>query len=208
MEQRYKMREAYSDVTGLKKGDVNIFYLETADHFYLGVECAPEDNEALTWYFSPTGERESFVFLYCGEDTFDELVQNLNRVNSKAVEKAWPLFANALVNGCDDNYGSPALIKLGSIENVNGCFWCLAQKVENFDLSELENLAGDYAMRKVGGLLSYYGEMFRQLNENELRKLDLVVGGAKEGFRWGRIAKLAVSVGSVLLGLPFGDGGD
>lgn len=207
MEQRYQMCEAYVDKIGLKEGDVNIFYLDGQDYFYLGVECAPEDDEVLTWYFSPSGEREAFVFLYCGENTFDELVQNLDRTNSDAVDNAWPLFANALVNGCEDRYDSPALIKLNSVERANGTFWCLAQKVENIDLTEFDTLMGEYALSKVKGLLNYYGEMFRQLNENELSKLDLITGGIKEGIHWGKIARTAASIGSILLGL--GDwGGD
>ena len=39
MEQRYQMCEAYVDKIGLKEGDVNIFYLDGQNYFYLGVEC-------------------------------------------------------------------------------------------------------------------------------------------------------------------------
>ncbi len=207
MEQRYEMCEAYADSRGLKEGYVNIFFLEGQNYFYLGVECAPEDDEVLTWYFSPLGEHEALVFLYCGENTFDELVKNLDRTNSNAVGKAWPLFANALVNGYEDHYDLPALIKLNSVASVNGTFWCLAQKVENIDLTEFDDLLGEYAISKVKGLLSYCSEMLSQINENKLSTLDLVTGGIKEGIQWGKIAKTALSIGSLLL--DFGDwGGD
>lgn len=207
MEQRYVMRAGYEDAIGLKQGDVNIFYLEGFDNFYIGLEYAPNDNEAYTWYFYPTSEDEAFVFLYMGESTFDDLIQNLDRTNSNAVEKAWPLFASALVNGANDNYGSPALIKLGCVDKADASFWCLAQKVENIDVTEPDSLMGSYVANKVLTLLNYCGEMASQMQENEPGTIDLIAGGVKEGIRIGRVIKTAAAIGGMILGLPiFGSG--
>ena len=202
------MREAYANVKGAKEGEINYFYLEGCNRLYVGIEYTLENDSIVTWYFSPIDESEAFVCLYCGEDTFDDLLENLNRVNSNAIKKAWPHLISALLNGVADNYSSPALIKLGSTERAERTFWCLAMKVENFDLSEPDNLIGNYAMGKVKTLLDHYIEMFREMKENEPGTFDLVVGGVKEGIRWGRALKIASGIGGMLLGIPPLFGGD
>ena len=201
MEQRHEMKWAIESGNPGNDG-LSMFFLRGNDVGYLGCELVGEDGTSLAWYFHLTGEKEALVFLYIHDNCFDDLVDNVDESNRKAVLEAWPLLMNALIRGADDNYSEPALIKLVSTEKANASFWCLAMKIENIDFSDLENWVSDYVSEKLKRLINYLGAMNEQLEKNDISTLSLLAGGIKKGFGRYRTLKIFTGIASSLLGLP------
>lgn len=142
------------------------------------------------------------MFLYIGDDTFNEFVDNVDEYNLDGVNNAWPLLVKALRNGINDNYTGSALIKLPDLTHSNNHFWCLATKVENVDFEDLET---SYVLRKMAKLYSDAMQMFEQISENDVSTWDAFKGGARAGldnYQRGsnaiRIAKTALMIGGAL----------
>ena len=204
MEQRNTMNFFLEDSHGEENGTVSGFYVENQDNIYAGRELY-YDNNKITYYFLPTDSDEALMFLYIGDDTFDEFVNNVDEYNLDGVNNAWPLLVKALRNGINDNYTDSALIKLPDLTHSNNYFWCLATKVENVDFEDLET---SYVLKKMVKLYSDAMQMFGQINENDISTWDAFRGGARAGldnYRRGsnaiRIAKTALMIGGALCGI-------
>ena len=205
MEQRFSMNLFLEEYHGKDKPEIRLFYLENNDCLYGGRELLSKDSK-ITYYFCPTDKRSALMFLYAGDDVFDEVVDNINEYNQEGLSNAFPLFIKALVNGANDNYYGTALIKLPHISG-NGGFWCFATKVDNVDFSDLEN---DYVLDKLNDLLSDTLDIYKQINDNEVSlwdKLKSTGKAASDGYRIGRgILTVASIVGSVFLGVDLTGG--
>lgn len=196
MEQRYSMNFFLEDYCGKEEPEVEAFYLEDGDNFYIGRELLLDDRK-ITYYFLPIDKREALLFLYVGDDTFDKAVDNLDKYNEDGVMNAFPLFAQALKNGVNDNYTKTALIKL---QHVNGkdSFWCFATKIENVDLTDLEN---EYVINKLQKLFSDSIDVLIQIEENDISNWDKLKGAGKAGYDGWKIARTALTLGGLLFGV-------
>ena len=193
MVQRTEMRFAIESAEQRAEDAVNIFYLEGSGATYYGCEVVAYGT-VLTWYFVPTGEKEGCVFLYIHDNCFDDFIDELEEGIYNVVCKAWPLLMDALVRGVSKNYTEPVLIRLPSIKDGSLTFWCLAMKVENIDMSDVENWASDYVKEKVKRLVAYLKGMTEQLSKNEPSKWGMFVEGVKNGFKILRVWKLLTGV--------------
>lgn len=196
MEQRYSMQFFLEEYHGKEETEMSYFYLENDDHLYGGRELLLDDRK-ITYYFLPIDKGEALMFLYVGDDIFDEAVNNIDRYNKGGLKNAFPLFMRALNNGEHDNYSSTALIKLPHL-NKDGSFWCFATKVENVDFSNMET---EYVIGKLGKLYSDVIDIFNQLEENEVSFWDQLVGAGRAGFDGWRIAKTALNIGGLFFGV-------
>lgn len=203
MERRYSMDFFLGDSNGEEDWTVSGFYVENEDTIYGGRELYYNGNK-ITYYFFPIDHDEALMFLYIGHDTFDEFIDNIDDYNLEGANKAWPLLIRALHNGANDNYSGSALIKLPDLTHSNKMFWCLATKVENIDLKDLETL---YIIKKLGNLVSDAMDMLTQINENDISTWDSIKGNARAGYdsyQRGRkamkIASFALAIGGALLG--------
>lgn len=183
------MQQRHSMNTVLQKGrngnvkDLDVFYLKGNGCFYLGVEAYDKDGDVFTWYFSPIGEDEAFMFLYIDDNLFDGFLQHLDESNLRAVYEAWPLLLEAFKRGVDDNYSLPALIRLGHTEITDSSFWCLALKVENFKITEPEQLLSDYVLGKLKILFQYISAMNKQVEANDPSTLTMLIDGGIDGVK-------------------------
>lgn len=202
MEQRYSMQFFLEEYHGKEEPEMNYFYLENDEHLYGGRELLLEDKK-ITYYFFPVDEGEALMFLYVGDDVFDEAVNNIDKYNHEGMTNAFPLFMKALEDGANDNYSRIALIKLPHLSK-NGSFWCFVTKIENVDFSDLET---DYVFGKLGKLCSGVIDIYNQLDENEVSFWDQVKGAGKAGFDGWRIAKTALTIGGLFFGVDL-SGGD
>lgn len=202
MEQRYSMKFFVEEYHGKEDPEVNYFYLEGDDNVIGGREVLLEDKK-ITYYFFPTAQREALLFLYVGDDVFDEVVDNIDEYNEEGIINAFPLFIKALMNGAQDNYSQTALIKLPHV-NGNGSFWCFATKIENVDFSDLDN---DYVINKLSKLYSDTIDIFNQIDENDVSFWDQLKGAGKAGYDGWKLAKTALTLGGILFGLDL-SGGD
>lgn len=185
MEKRDSMEFFLQDNQEKKECELKCFYLKDENLIYVGRELLLDDLK-MTYYFLPTGENEALLFLYAGDNIFDEWVKNIDKYNEKDVAKAFPLFMEALKNGISDNYSKNALIRLPHI-GKNGSFWCFATKIENIDFSDLEN---KYVVNKMTNLFNITTELFNQLEKNEISGWDAFLSGMKKGFDLYRRANL------------------
>ena len=202
MEQRYSMNFFLEDYCGKSEPEIEAFYLEDGDNIFGGRELLLEDRK-ITYYFFPIDSREALMFLYVGDDIFDEAVDSLDKYNEEGVMNAFPLFAQALINGANDNYSKTALIKLPHV-NGRDSFWCFATKIENVDFDDLEN---EYVINKLQKLLSDTINVFNQLEENDISTWDKLKGAGKAGFDGWRLAKAALTIGGLFFGVDL-SGGD
>ena len=180
MEQRDKICDPLENNYNLPEGELNVFYLDKNNHAIFGVEIGLGDNQAFTWYIASAGEHEAFVFLYLGDDWGETLTSLRDEKIFEIAKEAWPYFCNALSNGYNDNYNSPALISLPILED-NCAAYCLALKAENIAYDGLDSIINRYTTEKACTLLNYYFEMLTQFNENKPSTVKAAWSGFVEG---------------------------
>lgn len=185
MERKDKM-QFYTDENNSMHEDyvVERFYIKTDFIFYFG-RILYFKNLMITYYFFPIDLDEALMFIYLGDDIFDELINSLDEYDIEAFTKTYPALMEAMYNGHHDNYSKSALIKLRSPNGENNRFWCLATKVENIDL---ENLETEYIFKKLGNLTADMKTILKQLGENEISTLEAIKSGGKKG--WNTFKKI------------------
>ena len=190
--------------------------IETDTTFWGGRTIVTKDDDGIgktrwTWYIVPTDETTALLLFNLGQCMWlDNLRENLDEYNFKGVANAWPRLIAALKNGCDDNYSHqevPALIRTDNPLSDGESIWAIVVKVENVDFADMDT---KYVMGKVGMCLKFIGEMFHELQENDVAIKDKIFGEAKRGFSIWRWAKMIGTVASFVLpsfGIDF-NGGD
>ena len=144
MERRNSMDFFYEEYKGSDEPDLNAFYIEGEKMIYGGRELLLKDKK-ITYYVLPLEEHEAVLFLYVGDDIFDNLLNSIDEYSEPGIRNAYPLFMKSVDNGLNENLYSTALLNLPHACK-DGKFWCFATKIENIDLSDLEN---DYVLNKL-----------------------------------------------------------
>lgn len=206
MERRYQMEFFMQDSPNMSD-DVEIypFYLEDDELIYAGREVHV-NGQKITYYIWPIGEDNAILFLYIGDDTFDEFIQDIDEYNLNALSNAFPLLMRALYNGINKNISEIALLPLKDLTKNDDVFWCLCTRIENIDISDLDT---KYIVKKFMKLYQDAVDMFVQLNENEISTWDKIKGAgeaAYDGYRKGHaianILSVAATIGGTVFGIP------
>lgn len=161
-----------------KNGGCSAFYLKDDKRFYAGRHLYVDDKK-ITYYIMPLKEHEAIIFLYIGDDTFDEFCNEINDNTEEAFTKTWPMLIQALKDGINDNYYKCALIKLPKVHE-DGWFWCFATRVENIDYKNMES---DYVMGKVEKLVEQAVNIFVEVDENDISTWQRAKTIGKSGWR-------------------------
>lgn len=157
--------------------DVEGFYMEDEEHLYAGRNLYMEGNK-ITYYFFPVDKHQALLFLYIGDNAFDELYDSIDEYNIEAYCNTWPLLMRSFKDGSDDNYGRVALIKLPKV-HASGTFWCFATMLENIVYDDMET---DYVISKLGKLLTSSLEILNQYIENDISTWEKTKAYGKAGY--------------------------
>lgn len=206
MERRFRMDFFMQDSDNTSdEVELYPFYLEDEELIYAGREIHV-NGQKITYYIWPTGEDNAILFLYIGDDTFDEFVNNIDEYNLEALTNAFPLLMRALYNGINRNISEIALLPLKDLTKDDDVFWCLGTRLDNIDISDLDT---KYIAKKLMKLYQDTIELFVQLNENEVSTWDKIKGAGKaagDGYRKGRtiasVLSVAASIGGAVFGIP------
>lgn len=199
MEQRFKF-EFFSDETYHHSSpELETFYLEKGDDFFIGKELVVNDVKII-YYIFITGKNCGLLMLYLSDDAFDGITENINEYNAQGMCNAWPQLMKALSCGRDDNYFETAIIKLNT-DNF-GTFWTSCRSIENVNLQDLDT---EYVIEKLSELYSNTIDILTEYRDNDISAYDQVkaVGkGAYSGYKKGKIISTALGIGGLLLGIP------
>lgn len=132
----------------------------------------------ITYYIFPKDNYQAFLFLYIGDNIFDEFCDSIDEYSIEAYTKTWPLLIKSLEDGCKDNYSTAALIKLPNI-NKDGSFWCFATLLENIQYNNLET---DYVTAKLVKLLDNSISILNQYAENDITNIEKVKAYGKVAY--------------------------
>jgi len=166
METRSAMQCVSTQKYGVTKGYEHCFRVDLDDdRYYIGMEGGVEDDSVMTWYYMPTGDSEALVFVCMGDsDPYDRFTGQINDKIMPLLKDRLPLLMRALHNGRNDNYSSPALIKLDS-PNGSKCV-CLSMKLDGFNCLLPWNWTSQEAVGKVFELVEYTGNIADELQQN------------------------------------------
>lgn len=164
------------------------FFVEKGDLFFVGKEIRIDDHK-ITYYLLPFSDGTATVLIKLADDEpFDSFIENIDEYNIDGCQNAWPYLMEAMYNGANDNYSSPALIKL------NDLFWGLCLQAENVSIEDLDS---DYIFGKVGTLIDYAEAMIEQIDQNEVSGWDKAW---EFGGRFFDFLSLGSDIGSTLFG--------
>lgn len=198
-----KRMQLYNEIsaTGLQE-KIHLFCVGDEENGQcIGVELSQDGKQGVTVYIAPQDARKANLILNLGEETLDNFVNDVTKHSAVGMEYAYPLFMEALKNGANDYYTSPALVRLADCTEPHKRIWCLVMQLHNVDIAK--DFTSDYVTESIGNLLSYVNNMFEQLISNKVSlpdKLRRVMGEGWDGYKIGKIAFNVVSILSAILG--------
>lgn len=176
-----------------KDGDYDLFYIEEGPIVIAGTELYMEGGRFI-YYIIPIDEHSGWLFLYLGNNSFDELREGLNKYTRNAAKETWPLLMEALTNGENNNFSDVALAKV-NIGDLN--FWCTFVKVENIYYTNLET---EYIGYKAGFLIGRTGAMLQEYLNNDISSFQQIKIATKLGADIFKTSKRLIDLASYIFG--------
>lgn len=155
---------------------------------YLEVNMQIEDTEMFFVFYLIQKSENSLLVLSCWDDTFDEIIENLDDENYlEILTDTWPILTSLLVNGVKDKYSEGALIKLEDLDNGDHK-WFLASIAGNINFESFDNLFCD---RTISTITTVKEKSIILLNELQTKKPNSIKHIGKGLFKGALLGLLA-----------------
>lgn len=169
-------------------GNENDFLISVTPS-YVELEIVSEEVSFYVYVIQRT--ENSFFITTCWDDSFDELIAELDEDSFEIIADTWELFAYLLVNGLKDKYQEGALIQLEDAD-YGDTKWFVATVAGNVHLSDDidEFFAQERVQEAVQLVVQRSMHLMKELNENSPSTGKAIWKGIKKGVGAGLAASL------------------